>query len=163
MAETRRRHGATALAALLPRITGKAMRERGFAEDAIIARWPDIVGAEIARDAQPDRIRFPRGKRDGGVLHLRVDGAAALEIQHEEPRIIERVNAFFGYPAIARLALVQGPLPQRDTRPAKPPPRPLTADETAALDGKVGEIEDETLRNALSRLGRAIRGRRETR
>jgi hypothetical protein len=160
MAESQRRYGAIALAGLMPRITGKAMRARGFAEDAIIARWVEIVGAALAADTAPDRIRFPRGRRDNGVLHLRVEGAAALEVQHEAPRIVERVNAFFGYPAISRVALVQGPLPKRPGPARKPPPAALSPADRAALESAVGGVEDEALRASLARLGRAIRGRR---
>jgi hypothetical protein len=160
MAESTRGRGVTALAGLLPRITGKAMRQRGFVESAIVTRWPEIVGADLARDTIPDRLRFPRGRRDGGVLHLRVSGAAALEIQHEEPRIVERVNSFFGYPAIARLALVQAPLPPRETRAPRPVPAPLSPEQEAALAETLTGIGDDRLRDALGRLGRTIRGLR---
>lgn len=160
MTEDRRGHGATALAGLLPRVAGKAMRERGFAETAIIARWAEIVGADLARDVAPDRIRFARGKRSEGVLHVRVTGAAALELQHRIPAIVERVNTFFGYPAIARIRMVQAPTAARNDRPpaTHPPPPPLDTAAEAALAGAVKDVADDRLREALLRLGRAIRG-----
>jgi len=157
MTEDRRGHGATALARLLPRIAGKALRRRGFVETAVVTRWADIVGDALARDAAPERIRFPRGRHAGGVLHVRVDGASALELQHQAPVIVERVNAFFGYPAVARLALVQAPLPPRDEPAPRRVPAALDAGSEAALAGEVDGVADDGLRAALLRLGRAIR------
>jgi hypothetical protein len=81
----------------------------------------------------------------------------ALEVQHREPQLVERINAFFGYRAIAKLALVQAP-PAPSGPPAPPAPRPLAADEHQALDRRLEDIEDPALREALRRLGAAVIG-----
>ena len=96
------------VAELVPRVGQKAFRRFGFVESAVVARWPDIVGADYARRSTPDSIRFPQGRRSGGTLSLSVHGAHALAIQHAEPVILERVNRYFGYGAVARLAIRQG-------------------------------------------------------
>lgn len=163
MTKDRRGHGATALAGLLPRVAGKALRQRGFVESAVITRWAEIVGQELAEETAPERIRFPRGQRAGGVLHVRVGGAAALELQHHAPVVVERVNAFFGYPAVARLQLVQAPLPPAAERPARVSAEPLDNEAEAALAGAVEGVENDELRGALLRLGRAIRRSRSSR
>ena len=87
------------------------------------------------------------------ALRVRVGGAAALEIQHMEPQIIERVNGYFGYRAIDRLQLVQGPLP---APPLRRMPPPLDAARARAIETKVAGIGDPDLRAALARLGSAI-------
>ena len=56
----------------------------------------------------PESIRFPPGKKSGGVLTLVVEGAHAPMMQHVAPAIVERVNRFFGYPAVERIAFRQG-------------------------------------------------------
>jgi hypothetical protein len=160
MTEERRGHGAMALAGLLPRVTGKALRERGFVETAIVTRWTEIVGDDLARDVAPDRIRFSRGKRSDGVLHVRVAGAAALELQHRIPAIVERVNTFFGYPAVARVRMVQAPMAVGEERRPTDRRRPLDAATEAALADAVRNVADDRLREALLRLGRAIRSAR---
>ncbi len=76
-----------------------------------------------------------------------------MEIQHSEPVLIERINGFFGYRAVARLSLQQTWIPRQ---PSTPRLRPLSAPETAELDSRVAGVGDEPLRTALKRLGAAI-------
>jgi hypothetical protein len=78
----------------------------------------------------------------------------ALEIQHSADVILERVNRFFGWSAVGKLAFRQAPL-SRSRRPARPrPPDPKAVAEVA---GTLQSIEDEQLRDALARLGAAIK------
>ena len=104
----------------------------------------------------PHRLDFPRGRRDGGVLHLRVEPADALELQHETPRILERINGHYGYRAVERLKLVQVPRPHR--RPARR--SALTPTDAAGLDEAVSGVDDAELRRRLARLGEAVFRRR---
>jgi hypothetical protein len=78
----------------------------------------------------------------------------ALEIQHESDVILQRVNRFFGWSAVGRLALRQAPLSRR-----APPPRPRAPDaqSVAKVAETLSAIEDEELRAALARLGASIK------
>ena len=90
------------------------------------------------------------------ALVLRVEGPCAIEIQHQAAVIIARVNSFFGWPAIGRIALRQAPLKRRRPRPAPPPLDPeAVRSESQRLSG----IADEDLRGALARLGAAVKRR----
>jgi hypothetical protein len=149
----RRRGGALrALAASLPKVAGKAFGRRGLAAGGLIADWPSIVGAELAA------VSLPRGlsRAGGGTLTLRVEPAQALVLQHLEPLVVERVNGYLGYRAVARLRLQQGPLGGQRL-PARPRPRPLTPAEEASLREQTAAVDDAALRDALEKLGRAVR------
>lgn len=129
---------------------------QGFASAALVTRWAEIVGDEIAAHAEPLRIQWPRGPAHHGApgtLVLRVEGPIALEVQHLSGVILERVNRFFGWQAVARLALRQAPLARR-MRPM-PPPAPDAAALAAAAAALPADM-DESLRQALARLGAAI-------
>jgi hypothetical protein len=152
-----RRGRLRAIAAEVPKIAGAALGKRGFGEAQLVAQWPAIIGEEIARGASPEKLSFSRGERRDGTLHLRVAPGMALEIQHREPVLIERINAFFGYRAVARLALKQGPLSRAAERRAEPP-RPLKTEERQRLDHRLAGVEDPALRAALQRLGAAVIG-----
>jgi hypothetical protein len=156
MAEERRGR-LRALAAEVPKIAGAALGKRGFAEAQLVAQWPAIIGESLAEGVSPDRLSFPRGERRDGVLHLRVAPGLALEVQHREPVLVERINAFFGYRAVARLALKQGP-PAHAAAPQQPQRRALKAEERQSLDQRLQGIEDAGLRAALERLGEAVIG-----
>jgi hypothetical protein len=115
--------------------------------------WPAIAGPEWAGVAWPFAL-----SRDG-ALKLRTAPVAALELQHRTPLLIERVNLYFGRPAVARLVLVQSGLPQAPASAATTL-RPPAAGQAGALDRGLGGIADPALRAALARLGRAVAGAR---
>ena len=146
--------GPRTLAGILPALTGKALGRRGLAFGGLLAEWPSIVGPRLAERTAPYRIVFPHGQRENAVLHLRVATAAALDLQHLEPQVIERINSFFGYKAVARLKLIHAPMIR--PRASVPRPRPLSAAETAAIDAAARTIPDADLGEALARFGRAL-------
>jgi hypothetical protein len=148
--------GLKALAGTVRQIAKPILGRQGFLEADLIERWEEVVGPSLAQVSLPSKVVFARGESGQGSLHLLVaSGAAALSLQHAEPQIIERVNGFFGWRAISKLSLVQGPLPGR-AKPAKPVPRALAPEDQAALEGTLAKVEDPELKAALAGLGRAI-------
>jgi len=115
------------------------------------ADWAAIVGPEWALVAWPAALG-----RDG-ALKLCTVPAAAVELQHRAPLLIERINFYLGRSAVTRLVLVQGFWP-RNPGPHRPAPRLLAADEAKGLDRRLAEIADPELRAALARLGKAVIG-----
>ena len=156
----RRRGNMRAVGRELPRIAGRALGKRGLGEAQLLAEWRAVVGEELAAQTLPVKLSFVQGGRKNGVLKLRVTSAAALSVQHREPQILERINSFFGYGAVARLALVQGPLPERG-QARRRTPRALTAAETASLSRRISQVSDPGLKSALERLGAAILAERD--
>lgn len=156
-AKKRRRGGLRALAASLPKVTARALGKRGYAEGALLAEWPAVVGEMIAGRCLPLRLT---GRRDtaGGTLLLRVAPGFALELQHLEPLLIERINGYFGHRTVQKLKYQQGPLPSltASKRRKSQPRRALSPDESALLQAKLADVPDDSLRAALERLGRAI-------
>jgi hypothetical protein len=152
------RHGfMQAIGANLPRIATPVLGKQGLGEAQLLQQWPAIVGDDLARYCWPVKLSFPRGQRRDGTLRLRVVSALAIELQHREPVLLERINAYFGYRAVVRIALIQGAAPPGPDRPA--PPRPLAPAERQALGERLGGVADPALRAALERLGSAIIGR----
>ena len=148
------------VARLLGGILDPAARRRGFAAASLLADWAMIVGPAIARRCQPVRVdHAPGGRRGAGTLLLQANGAAALEIQHAAPQLVERINAYFGHRAIRQLRLVQMPLPPMAPAP-QPRLRAVAPEEEARLAAGVTGITDEGLRTALLGLGRVVCGGR---
>jgi len=147
------------LADLLRKTLGDAFAKQGFASVELVTRWAEIVGPEVAAHSQPEKIKWPRGLRtrdacEPGTLWLRVEGPAAVEIQHLSGVIAQRVNQFFGWQAVADVRLRQAPLARPRPRPSPPMPDPAV---TARIAAALGEIKDEKLRDALARLGAMIK------
>jgi hypothetical protein len=151
------RSQARPLADVLRNTLNGAFSKQGFASTELVTRWPEIVGPEIAAHSQPEKIQWPRpvgnAMPDPGTLMLRVEGPTAVEIQHLSGMIVERVNRFFGWQAVADVRLRQAPLTRRT------PTRPVAPDdgEQARIATTLSAIADDGLRAALARLGAAIK------
>jgi hypothetical protein len=150
---------ARAVADLMPEIGRAAFRRFGFVQSSVVSRWDEIVGNRYAAVSAPELIRFPFGKKSDGTLELLVEGAHATMMQHVVPEIIERVNRFFGYGAVAHVKIRQGVIAK--TKPvhksASPPSlKPVPME----LGDSLREIGDpelfavlESLANSLAKNG----------
>jgi hypothetical protein len=146
------------LSVLLSGVFSEAYAKQGFAARELVTRWAEIAGSEIAAHSEPLKMQWPRPvqgqPQEPATLVLRVEGPMALEIQHSSDVILQRVNRFFGWSAVGRLALRQAPLSRQD-RP--PPPRAPDPQSVAKVAETLSAVEDEALRAALARLGASIK------
>ena len=156
-----RRSRARPLADFVGKCLSDTFARRGFAATQIVTHWEEIVGTDIAAHCEPMKIEWPRrrGSADAepAILVLRVEGPAAIEVQHQAAVLIQRINRFFGWPAIGRVALRQAPLRRRRPRPASPQ---LDPERVEAQSQRLSNITDEDLRGALARLGAAVKSER---
>ena len=143
---------------LVGRCLSKTLARQGFASTELVTRWAEIVGPEIAAHAEPLKIQCARradpDTDEPATLVLRVEGPVAIEIQHLSGVIVERVNRFFGWRAISRIALRQAPLVFRNEPKSAAAPSP---ERTAAVAATLGDVADPDLRDALARLGAAVK------
>ena len=150
------------VAAAATRVAAPLLKKRGLAEARIVTDWRAIVGDVAAQRSAPERLVRGRAARGadaeaGGSLRLRVVGAWALEFQHMAPELIQRINAYFGYTAVARIQFIQAPLPA--PKRASAPPAPLQPEAEARLAALAAKIEDPELRERVLALGRALEQR----
>jgi hypothetical protein len=152
--EPARSKRARAVSDLLPAAGGAAFRRFGFVQSSIVSRWREIVGVRYAAVSSPESIRFPPGRKSAGVLNLVVEGAHAPMMQHVAPAIVERVNAFFGYPAVERIAIRQGAV---QAAKGKARAAPLSLETIPAeLGDSLREVVDPELRACLESLARGL-------
>lgn len=140
---------------LMPEIGRTAFRKFGFIQSSVVTRWAEIVGERHARVCMPEAIRFPPGEKTDGILELVVVPAHAPFISHVTPEIIDRVNRFFGYKAVARVKLRQGavtPPPAGRASAAPPSLRPIPVE----LGDSLRDIGDAELRAVLESLARNL-------
>jgi hypothetical protein len=158
--------GPRPVGAFTGRLLDPVARARGFATTTLLSQWPAIVGTELAQFTAPDRVVWPRRLQDGeeappkgwraegAILMLRVDGPRAIEVQHRSGKILERVNAYFGYRAVTEMRILQAPV----GRSEPPSPAPARTIESVPLPLRAS-VEHEGLRRALARLGAATRSK----
>ena len=150
--------GPKPLADLIGACVGHVFERQGFASREIVTHWDEIVGTEVAAHAEPLRMNWVRTSdpddMQPATLVLRVEGPAAIEIQHMSGLIVERVNRYFGWQAISGIALRQAPLARRNRKPRR---AKIDDARAAALAAEMTGITDERLRAALGRLAAAIK------
>lgn len=156
----RPRKGPRRVSTLVDATVRRAGQGRGFAEARLLTRWDEVAGAETAAVARPVRVRFGRSG-SGAVLTLLTTGAHAPMLQMRLPALRERVNAIYGYAAIARIELTQtaptgfaeGQAAFRPAPSAKAAPSP---DAMRRARHDAAGVADDDLREALERLGANI-------
>lgn len=146
---------ARSISELMPDVGRTAFRRFGFIQSSVVTRWPEIVGPRHAKVCAPESIRFPPGEKSEGILQLVVAPAHAPIIQHVIPEIMERVNRFFGYQAVAKVKIRQGEVkPPASSQPAAAPPslKPIPME----LGDSLRDIGDPELRTVLESLARSL-------
>ncbi|MDG5747074.1 DUF721 domain-containing protein [Qipengyuania sp. XHP0207] len=147
--------GAKPISDLMPQVGRSAFRRFGFVQSSVVSRWPEIVGETHSKVCTPEMIRFPPGEKSDGIMHLVVLPAHAPLIQQILPDIIERVNRFFGYRAVARIKLRQGAVqapPAKHKLKAPPSLKPIPME----LGESLRDIGDPELRTVLESLARSL-------
>ena len=156
-----RRFRARALAEFLPTTLDPLVAKLGMSQASLLLNWEEIAGPGLAEVCEPIRLKWPPrgpktavGRGDPATLALRVTPGFALDIQHLAPALIARVNAHLGWRCVDRIAIRQEAL-TRKHKPARPAfvVTPAAAAKARAL---AQAVEDEALKDALTRLGAAV-------
>lgn len=161
ISEERRTHDLQSVATMLKPLAKSLLGKNGFTEIDILTNWPEIVGEDIAAYSLPKNISFKRGEKGSGVLCVEVpSGAFALELQHREKLLIGKINAYFGYPAVAQIRLIQNAqmnFGEPDGADIQDLQKTLVteAEETYIRDLSNG-VENSALQEQLIRLGRSV-------
>ncbi len=152
------------LGSFVPKLTQGVFQKYGFSAATLLTDWATIVGPDIAAYTAPERLKWARGVdqqsaseegdcgRPGATLMLRVEPVRALDVSYRSRQLIDRINAYFGYSAVAGLRLVQAPVVRTATSVDAAPPLD-DAPPTAAI----AAIDDKPLRLALANLEASIR------
>jgi hypothetical protein len=130
-------------------------QQNGFIQARILLEWEYIVTPQFAQLCTPVKVTFPIKQRHNGRLVLRTTSSMATELAYLEPQIINRINQFFGYEAIQKITLQQGPISPRSPNKKKNQDRKCETT-YAMIKDKVQNIDDDRLREALLSLGMGI-------
>ncbi|MCF3640122.1 DUF721 domain-containing protein [Rhizobium sp. TRM95111] len=158
------RRGVVQISEIANGLIDPVLSKRAGINTMLLGSWDEIAGASFADCTRPERITWPRraseagedGGYQPGVLTVACEGSRALFLSHQQGELIQRVNGFFGFPAVRQVKIVQKPVlpPAAHRRP----PRPLTGTAARQLDEMVEGIEGDRLKAALKRLGTAVLG-----
>lgn len=104
----------TSISESLKTINRKFLYKFGKIDYIIHSKWSDIVGDFFVSHSEPLKITSVHiGVNEDGsnlynkYLHVNVSPAAAIEFQHFQNKIIEKINSYFGYKAIVGIKIHQ--------------------------------------------------------
>ena len=156
--------GSQVSALLAPLQAGKAGRQ--FVSADLLAAWPEIVGVRLAGLCMPvqmkpqpkSRSRHKKPGQDGAILEVRADPSVQIDLDYGQALLVERVNAFFGYQAVARLKVLPRLKMGSDqrARPSAQPGLVPTREGQARAHDKTARVTDPALRTALEALGACV-------
>jgi len=156
-----RTRGVSSLAMAALPLLRKIMRKKGMVTADIVTMWEQIVGEDMAQYTFPEKLEFARGEQKQGTLWLKVPGGAfALELQHREKFVIEKVNTFFGYNAVANLKIIQDAefvkkMIKRSNQP-QTQKKLVSKEEEIYIEEVTGNITNAELKERLQKLGKAV-------
>ncbi len=157
------RRGPRPLGDLIASLVDPIVAKKAGMNAALIQSWPEIAGVRLQEGCRPEKLVWAaRHDEDGptqpATLVVACEGAFVLRLQHETHEVLARVNAFFGYPAVAKLRIVQKPI-LRLRVDRKLPRMPLDAAKRRDIAEATARIESPRLRSALERYGETVMGR----
>lgn len=162
----RRMRGFEAAVSLMRDPIRAAGEARGFAVTRLLTHWAEVAGPDLAAITRPVKIGYSRDGM-GATLTLLVASAHAPMVQMQVPRLVEKVNAIYGYSAISRISLTQtaptgfaeGQAEFAPAPKAVPAPDPQVAAKAAETAAEIGDAD---FRAALEALAQNIFTRRKS-
>jgi len=104
----------TSIADSLTSLNKKFLYKFGKLDYTIHTKWSEIVGSFFINHSEPLKISsIPNKTNEDGetiydrYLHVNVSPPAALEFQHFQDKIMEKINSYFGYKAIKGIKIHQ--------------------------------------------------------
>lgn len=170
---SRRQRGFESAGGLLREPIRKAGESRGFAVTQLLTHWPEVAGTDLAPLCRPVKVSYAH-QGLGATLTLLTSGAAAPLVQMQAERLRERVNAIYGYAAIARIRVTQSAAQGTLQELAEPqrrfegpnitlPSAQSLARARRVVEGMTNGVEDSGLKAALDRLATQVLLRQDRR
>ena len=155
----KRTYNTKSISDIAGKIDNQAFRRFGFAKRDILIHWSNIVGPVLARSSMPERLIMPKNENHNkaGILHIRIEGSFAPEMQHLEPLVIDRINAHYGFKAVEKLIFHHGFVENKIEQKKYQPPI-LNDSQKKELDTLLAGIKDDHLRESLYKVGFELMG-----
>lgn len=161
------RPGARQIGELTAKLVEPVLARKAGMSLGLLSAWPEVVGTRLADVTRPERLQWPPQRYQDepfrpAVLVVACEGACVLRLQHESGEVVQRLNAYFGFHAVASLRIVQRAV--HVTVPSRKPPwqEPDAAQKQQIAEG-VSRIDNARLRAALERYGACVLGRNSAR
>lgn len=150
--------GPRLLSNTVPKVTGKVFGRKYIMLGRLLTQWTEIVGEDLAHKTTPVKLRSMKDHKTGkrsSSLDIAASTADATLLHYRKDLILERLNLLFGEGLITSIRFVPKAIneskPKRSYRK-----KPLSLDEKEFLSSVLEDVEDDTIKEKLQKLGKAI-------
>ena len=135
----------------LPRGLKGILKKNGYNYSEIISKWSILVGKDISNCAYPKSIKMKKGN-SSGTLTLGIKRGDEIQIEYSKKEIMDKINSYFGYKLIGEIRLQtfsSGLNKKKEKNMSRKFP--------SNSQEKINEIKNESIKNSLSQLLKAIK------
>ena len=135
----------------LPRGLKGILKKNGYNYSEIISKWSMLVGKDISNCSYPKSIKMKKGNSNATLI-IGIKRGDEIQIEYSKKEIMDKINSYFGYKLIDEIKLEtfsskiikkkEGKVSQRISK---------------NLEKKINEIKNESIKNSLSQLLKAIK------
>jgi len=142
----------------MPKVADKVFKRKFVALGRLVTRWQDIVGVDMAQQAQPQKIRYRKPKRKGDkstvILEIATSSANASLLIMQKGMLLEKINYIFGDDWITDIKFVHAPSNAPVKKVVKT--KPLTDEEKNSLSQVLESVKDPELKERLMQMGKSL-------
>jgi len=135
----------------LPRGLKGILKKNGYNYSEIISKWSMLVGKDIANCSYPKSIKMKKGESNGTLI-LGVKRGDEITIEYSKKEIMDKINSYFGYKLIDNVKLQTFGFEIKKNQKNK-----ITETLSKNFQKKINEIKNESIKNSLSQLLKAIK------
>ena len=135
----------------LPRGLKGILKKSGYNYSEIISKWSILVGKDISNCAYPKSIKMKKGSSNGTLL-LGIKRGDEIQIEYSKKEIIDKINSYFGYKLINEIKLQTF-----SSKISKKKEKNRGKKFSSNFQEKINEIKNESIKNSLSQLLKAIK------
>lgn len=150
--------GPRLLSNTVPKVTGKIFGRKYIMLGRLLTQWTEIVGEDLANKTTPVKLRSMKDYKTGkriSTLDISASTADATLLHYRKDLILERLNLLFGEGLITAIRFV--PKAINESKPARNyRKKPLSFDEKEFLSSVLEDVEDDSIKEKLQKLGKAI-------
>jgi len=159
-----RRFKAIKISDSLSKINQKFLYKFGKLDYIIHAKWSEIVGSFFVQHSEPKKISsiFKSNNELGEpvyekYLHVDVTPSAAVEFQHFQNKIVEKINSYFGYKAIKGIKIYQRSINQENIITKRNIVNSVNINQkTREIKNTISKFNDKNLEQSIINLGLSV-------
>lgn len=149
---------------IVHKLTKKYVKHQRLSVAELKLHWHHIFDAPLAFKIEPIKLAGFYDKTSHStagktyILHLKVDPSWAIEVQHLQTEICQKMNSYFGCSIIKQLRIQQGQMDNQKNMAVKQKKKleKLSQNDEIKIENILQDIDNPELNEKLKKLGKTL-------